>query len=157
MVYSYFLYCEEDSLASQSVRGRSSERIISEFIWGFESTTEDADEYGPLRFLGLRLNSGGHHLCWEFEPRSKKTLLLFDSALEECKERYCHVVPRRRHQNIMDLHNERKLRTPGCSTPEAGFNERTVLSVSKGLLHMIKTDRTKARERPHMFAVFALL
>lgn len=47
---------------------------------GLQFTIEQPDEQGSIRFLDLRLHYGEKHLCWEFEPRSKKALLPYDSA-----------------------------------------------------------------------------
>lgn len=47
---------------------------------GLKFTKQDADANGSIRFLDLRLEFGGNHVCWEFEPRSRKALLSFNSV-----------------------------------------------------------------------------
>uniref|UniRef100_L7LVB7 Putative tick transposon n=1 Tax=Rhipicephalus pulchellus TaxID=72859 RepID=L7LVB7_RHIPC len=134
----------DDYLVITRSHNRSGEvnTIVSSFQeggLGLAFTYELPSNKNEIQFLDLKLRFSPQHICWEYNPRSRKPILHFSSAhsklvkrgiaatcLGSALRKSCHHVAKFSFSRQLDR------------LKEAGFPMATVISVCEGLLKKFK-------------------
>lgn len=112
------------------------------------SFTHEEPVNGHLQFLDLRLSLERNHICWTYEPRSKKGILPFSSAHSKLVKRgiassCLEASLRRSCAHTAQASFTRQV----ARLQKAGYPQRVLVDVADTLIKKFKGTRRQPRER----------
>lgn len=134
---------------------RSLDGVVTQMLDVFSSCsgglrfTHEKPVEKTLQFLDLKLRFLESHICWAYEPRSKKRILPYESAHSKLVKRgiasTCLEMALKRscEHSVQDSFNLQISRLQ-----KAGFPQGCLTEVAEGLLKKFKGATNRAREKP---------
>lgn len=134
---------------------RSLDGVVTQMLDVFSSCsgglrfTHEKPVEKTLQFLDLKLRFLESHICWAYEPRSKKRILPYESAHSKLVKRgiasTCLEMALKRscEHSVQDSFNLQISRLQ-----KAGFPQGCLTEVAEGLLKKFKGAAGRAGERP---------